>query len=112
MQRLRLALDSPGARDWLRDYRAGNRLYFGRYTGQTPIPGERRSRGRRFNELRNVLSKMTMTANNVCDDVDKRYFFPAGRWGGDADALGYARLSTRHPDYQLQHVEYHADARA
>ncbi len=76
MQRLRLALDSPGVRDWLHDHRGGNRFYFGRYTGQTPIPGERRNRGRRFNELRNALSKMTMTANSVRDDPEKRYFFP------------------------------------
>ena len=35
--RLRMALDSPGAQEWLRKNRLGNRFYFGRYTGKTPV---------------------------------------------------------------------------
>ncbi|MBK7180405.1 MAG: DEAD/DEAH box helicase [Chloroflexi bacterium] len=73
MQRLRLALDSPGAREWLRANREGNRFYFGRYTGQTPLSGNRKNR---LNELRKALKKMTLTANGVGDDAEKRYFFP------------------------------------
>jgi DEAD/DEAH box helicase domain-containing protein len=73
MQRLRLALDSPGARGWLQANRQGNRFYFGRYTGQTPLSGSRKNR---LNELRKALKKMTLTANGVCDDAEKRYFFP------------------------------------
>jgi ATP-dependent helicase YprA (DUF1998 family) len=38
--RLRRALDSPGAREWLDRHRGGHRFYFGRYTGQTPVPGD------------------------------------------------------------------------
>lgn len=38
--RLRRALDSPGAREWLDEHRRGHRFYFGRYTGQTPVSGE------------------------------------------------------------------------
>ncbi|MGE0818215.1 MAG: DEAD/DEAH box helicase [Candidatus Nanopelagicales bacterium] len=39
--RLRRALDSDEAHDWLDKNRAGNRLYFGRYTGNTPVLGSR-----------------------------------------------------------------------
>ena len=39
LMRLRHAFDSPAVRGWLHGARGGNRLYFGRYTGRTPIPG-------------------------------------------------------------------------
>ena len=39
LQRLRRALDGPQARQWLDTNRNGNRFYFGRYTGRTPVPG-------------------------------------------------------------------------
>lgn len=39
--RLRRALDGPAARAWLDEHRTGHRFYFGRYTGQTPVPGDR-----------------------------------------------------------------------
>jgi ATP-dependent helicase YprA (DUF1998 family) len=38
--RLRKALDSDDARRWLDSNRKGNRIYFGRYTGKTPVPGD------------------------------------------------------------------------
>jgi ATP-dependent helicase YprA (DUF1998 family) len=38
--RLRRALDSPAAREWLDRHRRGHRFYFGRYTGQTPVSGD------------------------------------------------------------------------
>lgn len=41
MSRLRRALASKGAIDWLNANRAGHRFYFGRYNGATPIPGSR-----------------------------------------------------------------------
>ncbi|UYV50701.1 DEAD/DEAH box helicase [Priestia megaterium] len=37
--RLRKALDSDSARDWLKENRGGNQIYFGRYTGKTPVAG-------------------------------------------------------------------------
>ncbi|MFC4517611.1 DEAD/DEAH box helicase [Streptomyces ehimensis] len=40
MMRLRRALDSDEVRKWLAKERKGNRFYFGRYTGATPVPGE------------------------------------------------------------------------
>jgi ATP-dependent helicase YprA (DUF1998 family) len=41
LMRLRLALDSAEAGRWLDGHRQGNRIYFGRYTSRTPIPGDR-----------------------------------------------------------------------
>jgi hypothetical protein len=41
MVRLRRALDGPEARAWLAQARPGHRIYFGRYTGQTPVSGDR-----------------------------------------------------------------------
>ncbi len=41
MMRLRAALDSPAARQWLAAHLHGNRFYFGRYTGRTPISARR-----------------------------------------------------------------------
>lgn len=40
IRRLREALDSPAARQWYSKYLNNNRIYFGRYTGRTPIPGD------------------------------------------------------------------------
>lgn len=39
LSRLRRALDSEAARRWMLDRRQGNRIYFGRYNGATPVPG-------------------------------------------------------------------------
>jgi DEAD/DEAH box helicase domain-containing protein len=39
LSRLRRALDSDAAREWMRSQRGGNGIYFGRYTGETPVPG-------------------------------------------------------------------------
>jgi DEAD/DEAH box helicase/Helicase conserved C-terminal domain len=39
LTRLRKALDSDAARAWLDANRGGNRFYFGRYTGATPVTG-------------------------------------------------------------------------
>ena len=39
LTRLRRAFDSPEARDWFSTHRPGNRIYFGRYNGETPVAG-------------------------------------------------------------------------
>jgi DEAD/DEAH box helicase domain-containing protein len=41
LARLRDGLDGAGARSWLQANRAANRIYFGRYTGRTPVSGSR-----------------------------------------------------------------------
>lgn len=53
MMRLRVALDGPAARAWLASHRRGNRIYFGRYTGRTPISARRRPQN--TPELRQVM---------------------------------------------------------
>jgi len=40
VRRMREALDSPSARAWFDEHLDGNRIYFGRYTGRTPVPGD------------------------------------------------------------------------
>lgn len=43
MTRLRKALDSEDARRWFEESLGGNRIYFGRYNGTTPVPGHERN---------------------------------------------------------------------
>jgi Lhr-like helicase len=40
IRRMREALDSDYARAWYRSHLNDNRIYFGRYTGRTPVPGD------------------------------------------------------------------------
>ncbi|CCH89535.1 DEAD/DEAH box helicase [Modestobacter italicus] len=54
--RLRRALDGPAARRWLDSTRRGNRFYFGRYTGRTPVSAVRSNSS--TTELRAVLRKL------------------------------------------------------
>ena len=56
LMRLRAALDSDSARGWFDSHRQGNRFFFGRYTGRTPISA-RRSAGS-VEELREVLQQI------------------------------------------------------
>ena len=39
LTRLRRAFDSPDARNWFTERRSGNKIYFGRYNSETPVPG-------------------------------------------------------------------------
>jgi DEAD/DEAH box helicase domain-containing protein len=41
LRRLRRTLESPDVHHWLDQNRRGNRILFGRYTGQTPVSGKR-----------------------------------------------------------------------
>ena len=71
LMRLRLAFDSDEARNWLRLNRHGNHLYFGRYTGRTPIPGGRGD----DNKLRRELRSLHEEARQVLGH-DAEPFFP------------------------------------
>lgn len=51
LARLRRALDSNGARAWYIERRKGNRFYFGRYNGATPVPGHEYSPGDKPGEV-------------------------------------------------------------
>ncbi|MEZ2317973.1 MAG: DEAD/DEAH box helicase [Microcoleus sp.] len=87
LTRLRRALDSEAARDWFKDNRKGNRVYFGRYNGVTPVPGHeytenRKPNGKKIKELLEAIQQMEESATrasehaNQTGDDDVRFFFP------------------------------------
>jgi DEAD/DEAH box helicase domain-containing protein len=87
MSRLRRALDSDTAREWLDRERAGNRIYIGRYNGATPIAGhEYNASGNpdrtRIERLANELLKADRAAQIAATyaqqtgDPDVQTFFP------------------------------------
>ncbi|WP_233096202.1 DEAD/DEAH box helicase [Alicyclobacillus sp. SO9] len=63
LTRLRKALDSDDAREWLDDHRHGNRIYFGRYTGKTPVSGRQNSQKRR--KMRSIMLNMKDTEEGL-----------------------------------------------
>ena len=79
LRRLRRTLDSDGIHRWLDSERKGNRITFGRYTGQTPIPGNP-SNVRAVQRLRARLRDIAAESGAVRDDQDLaeevRYYFP------------------------------------
>ncbi|MER9365035.1 DEAD/DEAH box helicase [Mesorhizobium sp. M0518] len=72
--RLRLGFDSVGARTWLDSHRHGNRLYFGRYTGRTPVPGDPSSTSK-AGELRRELASLERDAFAVAGSPEAAHFF-------------------------------------
>lgn len=72
--RLRIGLDSPNARIWLDDHRGGNRFFFGRYTGRTPVPGDRTTS--KEGELRQELRSIQADADAVRLHPQTARFFP------------------------------------
>ena len=83
LRRLRETLDSENVHNWLNDQRAGNRILFGRYTGETPISGER-GNSNAMNRLRDKLGEIENTSEEIRElldrnpdmDQDIRYHFP------------------------------------
>jgi hypothetical protein len=76
--RLRRALDGPVVREWLADQRPGHRFYFGRYTGQTPVPGDSSSASPR-RTLRRIMRDAEERARRAAeadpDGSDGRRFY-------------------------------------
>lgn len=72
--RLRRALDSPQAREWLDLHRGGHRFYFGRYTGKTPVPGQPEN-SNAVQRLRRHLNEVDRRSRRVEGD-DRRYHVP------------------------------------
>ena len=111
--RLRRALDSNAARTWLDRNRGGNRFYFGRYTGQTPVSGKP---PRKLAELRRALKQSENDFQAILrqygDDSDQRFFM--------ADPLGCESRSrwdmqATPPDILITNYSMlndHADAQA
>jgi DEAD/DEAH box helicase domain-containing protein len=86
LTRLRRALDSPEARAFFNDHRAGNRFYFGRYNGDTPVPGHEiaatgNPNRKKIDELKTRLADMERTAAKAAehasetDNPDVPFFF-------------------------------------
>lgn len=83
LRRLRSTLDSEDVHQWLNTYRGGNRILFGRYTGETPVPGDR-GNANAMNRLRNRLREMAKTSEEIRQllgaspsmDRDIQYHFP------------------------------------
>lgn len=73
LARLREGLDSASARHWLDINRGGNRIYFGRYTGRTPVSGERTSSN--TGRLREELQNIQQDAQAVSSNPSARRFF-------------------------------------
>ena len=83
LSRLRKALTSDKAEGWLQKNRHGNRFYFGRYTGMTPVPGyEKRLRSinkEKLKELVSFLQEADTAVESISDHSKKEelcYFFP------------------------------------
>jgi hypothetical protein len=70
--RMRMALDGAGARTWLQPRRGGNRFYFGRYTGRTPISGLRTTP--KTDKLRRELRLMEQEEQRVAGLPAARFF--------------------------------------
>jgi Lhr-like helicase len=87
LTRLRRALDSEEARKWFKKHRKGNRIYFGRYNGVTPVPGHEKTKnekpnGEKIEELVEAMQQMELSATAAekhaieTGDEDVRFFFP------------------------------------
>ncbi len=74
LQRMRRALDSDAARNWLDANRGGHRFFFGRYTGKTPVSGRQTRQAAK--SLGRQLAALAARAKRVRTDESRRYFLP------------------------------------
>ena len=70
--RLRDGFEGPHVRSWLDNRRNGNRFYFGRYTGRTPISGMQAAN--RLPQLRDELRSIDQAAQQVAGHAAERFF--------------------------------------
>jgi DEAD/DEAH box helicase domain-containing protein len=68
LRRLRIALDDNEIHTWLDKHRQGNRITFGRYTGQTPVPGSKDS-PQRIRQLRADLRDLDEQYQSILKEV-------------------------------------------
>ena len=73
MARLRLAMDGDKARRWFSAKRPGNRFWFGRYTGWTPLAKRPDDTGAQT-ELREELKRLSAMASSVSGTPAERFF--------------------------------------
>lgn len=78
--RIRRACDSPSGREWLSKKRDGNRFWFGRYTGSTPVSGpqandtKRKDLKRRLQNMESEWSQAQRSAARSGNDEILSYF--------------------------------------
>jgi Lhr-like helicase len=87
LTRLRRALDSEESRNWFKQNRNGNRIYFGRYNGVTPVPGHElkktgKPNGDKIEELVKQIQQISVSAEEAKRHIEKtgndevKFFFP------------------------------------
>jgi Lhr-like helicase len=76
LRRLRKTLEAPEIHNWLDKNRGKNRITFGRYTGDTPIPGEENTQ--KLKKLRQKLADCEKEQHeaNLSVNPDLPYYFP------------------------------------
>ena len=72
LSRMRMGIDCAAARGWLQANRHGNAIYFGRYTGRTPISGGRGPS--KQPRLREELQSIALDAQLVGDSPAEKFF--------------------------------------
>lgn len=84
LSRLRKSLVSDKAKQWFSENRNGNRFYFGRYTGMTPVPGNERkiksiNKGKveKLAQLLKKQDKLQDQLKNHSKKEELQYFFSA-----------------------------------
>jgi DEAD/DEAH box helicase domain-containing protein len=91
MSRLRKALDSDDTRNWLSENTNGNKIYFGRYNGSSPVAGELKKikddgtfaiNTNKVNQLKEQLQQIETDSNRVV-----QYIQQTGKTGNDAKDL-------------------------
>lgn len=91
MSRLRKALDSDDTRNWLSENTNGNKIYFGRYNGSSPVAGELKKikddgtfvfNTNKVNQLKEQLQQIETDSNRVA-----QYIHQTGKTGNDAKDL-------------------------
>lgn len=79
LNRIRRACDNSHVQQWRAENMNGNRFWFGRYTGATPVAGLRIKNGRvnsgKQQELRRRLSEMSDEWSDQVDDEELIYYF-------------------------------------
>ncbi|MGQ9865612.1 MAG: DEAD/DEAH box helicase [Pseudanabaenaceae cyanobacterium] len=84
LRRLRKVLDHPETHSWLDQNRGGNRITFGQYTGQTPLPGsfQKPSKVKELAEKLKVLHAQqeallqVVNRNPEAREKDLQFYFP------------------------------------
>ena len=91
MSRLRKALDSDDTRNWLSENTNGNKIYFGRYNGSSPVAGELKKitddgtfaiNTNKVNQIKEQLQQIETDSNRVA-----QYIQQTGKTGNEAKDL-------------------------